>query len=196
MPSSSFSDSVKWRIITSTGTNIAIKYLRDGKEAMAYPVPTNPPTKWYERKALRQISIAPAEKFVIDDVASNSPAALAGLKSGDEIVALNGQKIYSPDAYFFAEQDLSNNRFSRSLSPSSAANEQFERTLLAVKPLQPTNSEPSLGIISWQGDTNVTLAHPNPWQQISDSAVANFQHLRRACSRPKARSACSSSAAR
>ncbi len=29
-------DSVTWRIITSTGTNIAIKYLRDGKEDMAY----------------------------------------------------------------------------------------------------------------------------------------------------------------
>ena len=32
-------DSVTWRIVTSDGTNIAIKYLRDGKEAMAYAVP-------------------------------------------------------------------------------------------------------------------------------------------------------------
>src|ERR1043166_2120862 len=44
-------DSVTWRIITSEGTNIPIKYLRDGKEAMAYPVPTKLPTKWYERKS-------------------------------------------------------------------------------------------------------------------------------------------------
>jgi regulator of sigma E protease len=34
-------DSVTWRIVTSTGTNIAIKYLRDGKEAMAYAVPVS-----------------------------------------------------------------------------------------------------------------------------------------------------------
>ncbi len=32
-------DSVKWRIVTSTGTNIAIKYLRDGKTDTAYVVP-------------------------------------------------------------------------------------------------------------------------------------------------------------
>src|ERR1700733_1719629 len=53
MPTGSFADSVKWRIITSTGTNIAIKYVRDGQEATVYAVPTNPPTKWYERRALR-----------------------------------------------------------------------------------------------------------------------------------------------
>ena len=33
------SDSVTWRIVTSTGTNIAIKYVRDGKVATAYAVP-------------------------------------------------------------------------------------------------------------------------------------------------------------
>ena len=32
-------DSVMWRIVTSEGTNIAIQYLRDGKEAMAYATP-------------------------------------------------------------------------------------------------------------------------------------------------------------
>ena len=51
-------DSVTWRIVTSTGTNIAIKYLRDGKEATAYAVPFHRQTKWYERKALRQILIS------------------------------------------------------------------------------------------------------------------------------------------
>jgi regulator of sigma E protease len=177
MPAASFLDSIKWRIITGTGTNVAIKYLRDGKEAMAYPVPTNPPTKWYERRALRQISIAPAEKFVIADIASNSPAALAGLKSGDEIVALNGQKILSPDAYFFIEQALTNKPDSPVAFTVKRGNEQFERTLLAVKPLQPTNSEPSFGIISWQGETNVTLAHPNPWQQISESSSQIFSTI-------------------
>ncbi len=66
-------DSVTWRIVTSTGTNIAIKYLRDGQEAMAYPVPYHRETKWYERKALRQILVSPAVKSIIYQVASNSP---------------------------------------------------------------------------------------------------------------------------
>ena len=177
MPSSSFSDSVKWRIITSTGTNVAIKYLRDGRETVAYPVATNPPTKWYERRALRQVSMTPAEKFVIADIASNSPAAVAGLKSGDEVVALNDQKILSPAAYFFIEQALTNKPDSPVAFTVKRGNEQFERTLLAVKPLQPTNSEPSFGIVSWQGETNVMLAHPNPWRQISESSSQIFSTI-------------------
>jgi regulator of sigma E protease len=69
------SDSVTWRIVTSTGTNIAIKYLRDGKEAMAYAVPFIAKTKWYERKALRQILIDfSAAKATVFEVATNSPA--------------------------------------------------------------------------------------------------------------------------
>ena len=39
-------------------------------------------------------------------------------------------------------------------------NQQFDKTLLAVKPLQPTNVPPLLGIMSWKGDTNFMLVHP------------------------------------
>ena len=80
LPTAALADSVTWRIITSTGTNIAIKYQRDGQEAMAYAVPSNLPTKWYERKSLRQLFINSAEKTVIGEIASNSPAAVAGLE--------------------------------------------------------------------------------------------------------------------
>src|SRR5262245_21784686 len=72
-------DSVTWRIITSEGTNITVKYMRDGEERKAYPVPTKLPTKWYERKSLRKILILPAEPAIIGKVATNSPAALANL---------------------------------------------------------------------------------------------------------------------
>src|ERR1700722_10485790 len=108
LPTGSMADSVKWRIITSTGTNIAIKYVRDGKVAMAYAVPTNVPTKWYERRSLRQIFVDAASKATILDVASNSPAALAGLQTGDEVVELNGQKIYSSDVIDYAQEEMSN----------------------------------------------------------------------------------------
>src|ERR1700761_9840303 len=105
LPTGDLSDSIKWRIITSTGPTVPIKYTRDGKEMpLAYVVPTNPPTKWYERKSLRQISVAFAEKSVIAQLASNSPASLAGLQNGDEIVAINGTNIYSPAAIGYAEE--------------------------------------------------------------------------------------------
>ncbi|MGA3163511.1 MAG: RIP metalloprotease RseP [Verrucomicrobiota bacterium] len=167
---SSTQDSVPWRIMTSEGTNIAIKYLRDGKEEMAYAKPYHRPTKWYERKALRQILVAPVVKAIVYEVASNSPAALAGITNGDEIIALNGEKIYSPWAVTSAEDSMSNSPVRPITLTVKHDNKQFDRTLLAVKPIQPTNSAPMLGILSWQDDANVSLVYPSPLEQIKSSA--------------------------
>jgi regulator of sigma E protease len=162
-------DSVTWRIVTSTGTNLAIKYLRDGQEAMAYPVAYHRDTKWYERKALRQILISPASKSIIYAVASNSPAALAGLKADDEVIALDGKKILTPVALMTLEENWSNSLPQPVTLTVKRGGEQFDRTLLALKPVQPTNAPPILGILGWRGGTNSTLTYPNPIEQIRDS---------------------------
>jgi len=169
-PISSMTDSVTWRIVTSSGTNVAIKYLRDGQAATIYAVPFHAPTKWYERRALRKVLITSATKSSIFEIASNSPAALAGLKSGDEIVALNGEKIYSPMAVDYAQQAMSNSPVKPFTLTVRRGSEQFDRTLTPVKPLTPTNAYPLLGILSWQGETNVTLVYPSPMDQIKLSA--------------------------
>jgi regulator of sigma E protease len=162
-------DSVTWRIITSTGTNIAIKYLRDGKEDTAYATPYHRTTQWYERKALRQILISPEMKAVLYSIASNSPAAKAGLTNGDEIVALNGEKIFSFYSILALQDSWSNSSPQPVTLTVKRGETQFDRTLLAAKPAQPTNSPPMLGIMGWQGDTNSTLVHPSPLEQIQES---------------------------
>jgi len=171
------SDSVTWRIVTSTGTNIAIKYERDHQEFTTYAVPFHPATKWYERKSLRKIMISPEEKATIFEVATNSPAAVAGLQTGDQVVALDGQKIYSFMSVASAEEDMSN-AVVHPLRLSIVRNgEQFDRTLLAIKPVSPTNCGPSLGIVSWRADTNVTMLHPQPMEQIQASAMQIFNTI-------------------
>jgi regulator of sigma E protease len=172
--SAASSDSVTWRIITSTGTNIPIKYLRDQKEATALVTPYHRETKWYERRALRQVLIRPAMKSIIYEVASNSPAALAGLKAGDEIVALNGESFFHPVAILNLQDSWSNSPVQPVVLTVNRAGKQFDSTLLAVKPLQPTNSPPSLGLISLGDETNVTLVHPSPFDQIQASAGQIF----------------------
>ncbi len=163
-------DSVTWRIVTSTSTNIPIKYLRDGKENTVNASVFHPATKWYERKALRKILITPATKATIFEIASNSPAAQIGLQPGDEVVKMDGQKIYSFMAVVAAEEAMSNSVVKPVTLTIHRGNEEFERTLLAIKPLTPTNAPPLLGIMSWQGDTNVTLVHPSPLEQVQASA--------------------------
>jgi len=181
LPVGNLSDSIKWRIITSTGDTIPVEYTRDGKEMpTAMIVPTNVPTKWYERKSLRQIFINYAESSVIGEIASNSPAFAAGLKPGDEIVAIGGQPIYSPMAIEDAEDMATNHPNIPVTFTVKRGNQKFDAQLLAVKPVSPTTADPSFGIAAWQGDTNVTLFHPSPINQIEMSAgqiLNTFQAL-------------------
>jgi regulator of sigma E protease len=169
-PTTNMLESVVWRIITSTGTNIEVKFLRDGEEHTVFATPTHLPTKWYERKSLRKLVMAGASKATIGDVVSNSPAALAGLKEGDEVTAIDGQKIYHWQTVMDAEAAMSNGVVHPLTFTIKRGGEAFNKTLLAVKPVQPTNAVPSFGIAAWMMDTNVTMTHPSPLEQIEVSA--------------------------
>ena len=170
-------DSITWRIVSSEGTNIAVKYVRDGKEYVATPVPYKRPTKWYERKALRQILISSAQPAIIYDVATNSPAAASGLRRGDEVVAINGEKIYSAMSVVHIEESLTNGPVKPVTLTIRRGEEQLERALSAEKPIKPADSGPSFGITAWLGNTNVTLVHPTPQEQIRTSAGQIFATL-------------------
>ena len=170
-------DSVTWRIITSRGTNIAIKYIRDGEEHLAYATPYKRPTQWYERKALRQILVAPSHKAIIYDVVTNSPAALAGLRNGDEVVALDGDKIYSVIPVVYAEDLMTNGPIKPMSLTIRRGAQQFVKVLLPERPVKPARSGPSLGIDAWQGDMSVKLVFPGPFEQIREGAGQIFATL-------------------
>jgi regulator of sigma E protease len=136
---------------------------------MAYVTPYYQPTHWYERKSLRQLQIGSALPSIVAGVFSNSPAALAGLTNGDEITAINHEKIYSPDAVIWAVNSMSNGPVKPLTLTIRRDNEHFDRTMLAVKPIQPTNSSPSLGILEWIADTNISIVHPTPMEQVQSS---------------------------
>lgn len=163
-------DSVTWRIIASEGTNIPIKYVRNGQEQMAYPVPIRRETKWHERKALRQILIAPAHEGFVHEVASNSPAAHAGLQRGDKVIALNGAPIYSVLSVLHLEESMTNGTPQPVTFTVVRGTNQFDKTLVAEKPVKPADSKPSFGVLAWLTSTNTAqMAHPTPMEQIEAS---------------------------
>jgi regulator of sigma E protease len=170
-------DSITWRIITSQGSNIVFKYTREGVEHVATATPTHLDTKWYERKGLRKVLILPASKAVIYEVATNSPAALAGLQRGDEVVALNGKTVFSPETVVNAEGLMTNGPTEALALTIRRGTDQFEKLLTPEKPLKPAKNGPSLGIVSYQVSTNVLLTHPNPIEQIQASANQIFSTL-------------------
>ena len=73
-------DSVTWRLVRSEGYTVQVKVERGGKELVFNPAPSKEETKFWQRKSLRQIRIAPAISSIIAKVVPNSPAALAGLQ--------------------------------------------------------------------------------------------------------------------
>jgi regulator of sigma E protease len=169
-------DSITWCIVTSQGTNIEVGYSRNGEIRKAYPEPIIEKRKWYERKALRQILVAPAIEPIVGEVVTNSPAAVAGLRSGDKILAIDGQKIYSFDAVTYVQQTMTNGPVRSVTFTVQRGNEQFDRVLTPEKPVKPAKEGPLFGI-AWYVNTNMALIHTSPAELIGDSAGQIFSTL-------------------
>jgi regulator of sigma E protease len=161
--------SIMWRVVSSEGDTIPIKYLRDGETHMAYPAPVIAENKWYERKNLRKIRVAPSHPVIIGKVATNSPADRAGLTPGDEIIALNAEPIYSYIPILDAEESATNAEAAPFQLTVRRSGETFDVTVAPVRPLEPSDSPPSLGILELSLPENTQLIHPTPWEQVRTS---------------------------
>lgn len=160
--------SIMWRVVSSEGETIPIKYERDGEVYTAEPKPSIGENKWYERKKLRKIMVRPAYPMIIGDIATNSPAEQAGLQEGDQIVALNSERIYHGIPIWQAEAAATNANASPLDLTVMRAGEEFAVSVLPVKPIQPVDSPPSLGI-TFKLIDDMQLIYPTPWEQIRAS---------------------------
>jgi regulator of sigma E protease len=163
-------DSITWRIVRSTGEQIPIKIERDGKQMVLLTAPAKEQTKFWQRKGLRQIRISPAQSSLVAEVVTNSPAAVAGLKPGDEILELNGQKIH----HFAAISETVEEHPGQELvmlvqRPNS--NSTFTVRLTAEKPISPPDEKPRVGI-KWNANGKTKLVHPGAIEQVVASVSA------------------------
>src|SRR5207237_713106 len=92
-------DSVSWDVVRSEGKKIAVKFQRDGKVQTVWVEPYKAETRGWRRKSVRQLLVYPAETPIIARVEPNTPAAAAGLRSGDIIRGCNQTPIYNPIAF-------------------------------------------------------------------------------------------------
>jgi regulator of sigma E protease len=175
-------DSITWRVITSREPQIKIKYARTNETEMAsvtntvLATPFKRDTKWYQRKALRQILVNARSEALIDSVLTNSPADLAGLKPGDEIVKINGERILSIDAVLHEEVLMTNQNAKPISLTIRRGTEEFNTEMLATQPLTPTNYPPTFGIV-WRfvkPDEQKRYEYPGTWEQIEASANQIF----------------------
>jgi regulator of sigma E protease len=162
-------DSIVWRIVSSTEPKIAVDVMRDGQPLSFAITPHLDKPAFWQRAALRQILISPAEKeLVVDKVITDSPAAISGVQSGDKITALNGVKLYSEVAISKQIEDHPKDSLNLTIDRQGTI---LNVSMLAAVPISPKGiKDPILGI-DW-ADPAVELAYPNPIQQVTDSVSA------------------------
>src|SRR5438128_2368841 len=172
---SGIGDTVTWRILRSEGETVPIKVERNGKIMEFAPAPIKQRTKAWERKGLRQIGIEPAFTPMIGEVVPNSPAARAGLKPSDLILAVNGEKMvhYALVSEFIQKHTNEAIIFQRQRGGLL--------TEVAVKPEVPAAGEtqPRIGV-RWDDVGKMSLVYPAPVEQIRvsiDSMISTFGAL-------------------
>ena len=122
----------------------------------------------------RQVQIGPANETVVDTITPGSPADKAGLRQGDEIRAVDGERIYSP----FRFRELAAANPGRELSLTVVRGGREER--VALVPV----AVPEEGSVK-RGDARPTpdgiemfavgamgVTHPAPWRSVKDSLIS------------------------
>ncbi|MCP5537155.1 MAG: RIP metalloprotease RseP [Akkermansiaceae bacterium] len=169
----------RWRGDTDTGVSENIM-LSEGKtieftvERAGSPEPIVvksgyhiPPTKWWERRAMRQVGIMMGFRTLVGEVIENSPAAEAGIQKEDEILTVNGKKALTYQHVVDAEL---------SGEPTTVVvlrkGKEMTFTLTARQPVSPKDAKASFGILPGPDPTLVTstIEYPTPTEQIKHSA--------------------------
>ena len=172
-------DGVTWRIITSTQGAIPIVVKRDGHEMdfLGHAAGRSRPpsrTHWWQRSVPPKIEVVPAEKsIIVGKVYDNSPAALAGIKEGDQLTALDGAPLLSFAQIGYALKEHPYAPMHLAVLRGGAT---WDATVQPVKPVSPAATGPGVPPtdigIDEKGDADVIMVHPNPWVQVSESANA------------------------
>ena len=157
--------SVKWRVVRSEGDTIPIKFERDGKIISFDSGFVKEKTRPWQRKSLREILIEPAFTPIVGAVTSNSPAAHAGLRPFDEIVEVNGTKLYHPEG--LARYIAQHSGTPLTLTVRRAGCAPLEVNVTPQVPVGMTNA--MIGIAWDRTGGKIELAHPSIAEQIDGS---------------------------
>ena len=161
--------SITWRVVRSEGATLALKVQRGDKILELSAVPIKEKTKILERKSLRQILVDPAQTPIINRIVPDSPAARAGLKRFDQILAVNGQKLY----HFLNLVDYIEKHPGEKLSLTVRREGKIVEIAAQPEiPIKPADAKPRIGITEWVHGGVMDLARPGVPEQISASVDA------------------------
>jgi regulator of sigma E protease len=166
-------DSVMWQIVSSASPTVDVKVDRGGRTMDFSVTPTNEPTKFWQRKSLPQILIMPEQSALVDKVFPGSPAERAGLRVGDQIVAVNGKPIYHYATVGNFVESHTNENIALQVDRGGKI---LAFSIHPKRPVTPTNASPMLGIV-WDAMGKITISHPGAFEQVDSSLSAVAETL-------------------
>lgn len=171
---SGMGDSVTWHVVSSEGETIPVTFVRSNDLTGAVTTntvqvtPRKEPTRGWQRKSLRAIKIEPAQSAIIAEVFPGSPAEQAGLKAHDEVLLVNGQKLW----HFGQVGEIVRESKDKPVNFTIVrGNETNQVAITPVVPLNTTNKDPRVGI-AWTLGGKMRLEHPGAIEQVRGSVNA------------------------
>ena len=122
---------------------------------------------------VRRIGITPAEPLIVEGTLDNSPAALAGLKSGDVITAIEGQRFYSR---YQLQDYLETNRDHAVEFTITRDGDLIERSIQPAEIQITKGGDKAISIGAFFAYPQKTI-HPTPWEQIKKTFVIMYRIL-------------------
>lgn len=141
---------------------------RDGNtsELTLYPVLD-------EHESIRRIGIVPAVRLVVGDTLPNSPARLAGLQENDEIIGLNGERVFHTAT--LSERIRANP--GQPLDLLLLRNGREDRVTLTPESVVYNTSGDAVPMIGVQWKPLQNLQHVNPFGQVYEAMAMTFRVL-------------------
>ncbi|MGJ8694716.1 MAG: RIP metalloprotease RseP [Verrucomicrobiaceae bacterium] len=169
-------EAIRERIMLTEGDSVSFEIERDGKVIDVVSEFEIAETSWFRRRGLPSVGMSGAGPAIVGGLIkgeNQSPAERAGLKVGDEVVAVDGVEIFGT---LHVSQLLKENEYQESVFTVKRGDETLE---MAVKPLLPIAEkgkgfdEPKVGIL-WDPKAGLStqLTYPAPVKQIGDSMKA------------------------
>ncbi len=160
-------DSIKWRIIRSEGETIPFTVRRDGEVITLDAGWTKPETEGWKRPALREVGLGPLMPPSVGFVVTNTPAAQAGLQTGDLITSINS----TPITHLADLGDFVRDNHGKTLALKVERGSELIDLQLQVP--APANAKTPVNLgIEWG---RIHFVHPTPWTQVGDAATSIFR---------------------
>ena len=122
---------------------------------------------------IRISGVEPAEDLTAESLLPDWPAALAGIKPGDRIIAVDGKPVFQRVA------------ISEHLAKNTSRPSEFllqrgqEQITLRIQPRLATDERTGKSVprIGLRYRDNIVILHPTPWAQVSNDVVSTFRTL-------------------